>query len=289
MIPIGSPKVALLAVGLVLSLGGVAVAHHSLGISVDYDHMRAVEGTVKTVNWTNPHVSYVVESEAKNGEPARTLVFEAWSPGDLSRSGWTKLYLQPGDHAVFHYAPHRDGTPGGFLLSRHLLSPHRRVLRFVESGGLAERIRESDVLFPLIELVHVLSICLVVGSILAVDLRLLGLASIHWSVSRVTQGVLPLSFGAFVVAVASGSLVFISNASKYLDNSYFAAKNSSDLRRRPKRGNFSRNNRQRPATVGKRHATAACGTAGRRTIDPFVGFSGRMRALDRVYDESRMR
>jgi hypothetical protein len=34
----------------------------------------------------------------------------------LTRSGWTKRSLQPGDHAVFHYAPLRDGNPGGFLL-----------------------------------------------------------------------------------------------------------------------------------------------------------------------------
>ena len=38
------------------------------------------------------------------------------APGVLTRSGWTKRSLQPGDHAVFRYAPLRDGNPGGFLL-----------------------------------------------------------------------------------------------------------------------------------------------------------------------------
>ena len=38
------------------------------------------------------------------------------SPGVLTRSGWTKRSLQPGDHAVFRYAPLRDGNPGGSLL-----------------------------------------------------------------------------------------------------------------------------------------------------------------------------
>jgi hypothetical protein len=94
----------------------------------------------------------------------------------------------------------------------------------LETSGLADSIRENDLLFPLIESVHVLSICLVVGSILAVDLRLLGLASINQPVSRVTRGILPLTWSAFVVAVASGSLMFISNAAKYLDNGYFVAK-----------------------------------------------------------------
>ena len=97
-------------------------------------------------------------------------------------------------------------------------------ISYFENSALADNVRENDLLFPLIESVHVLSICLVVGSILAVDLRLLGLASIHRSVSRVTNGILPLTWSAFAVAVASGSLLFISNATKYLENGYFLAK-----------------------------------------------------------------
>jgi hypothetical protein len=97
-------------------------------------------------------------------------------------------------------------------------------ISYFEGSGLADNIRENDVLFPLIESVHVVAICLVVGSILVVDLRLLGLASIHRSVSRVTSGILPLTWSAFAVAVASGTLLFISNATKYLENGYFVAK-----------------------------------------------------------------
>ena len=98
------------------------------------------------------------------------------------------------------------------------------LISYLENSRLADNIRENDLLFPFIELVHVLSICLVVGSILAVDLRLLGLASIRRSVSRVTHGILPLTWCAFVVAVASGGLLFISNATKYLGNGFFIAK-----------------------------------------------------------------
>ena len=97
-------------------------------------------------------------------------------------------------------------------------------ISYFENSGLADNIRENDVLFPLIESTHVVAICLVVGSILVVDLRLLGLASIHRSLSRVTSGILPLTWSAFAVAVASGTLLFISNATKYLGNGYFVAK-----------------------------------------------------------------
>ena len=94
----------------------------------------------------------------------------------------------------------------------------------LESSPWAESIRENDVLFPLLESVHVLAICLVIGTILAVDLRLLGLASVDRPVTRVAGGTLPLTWSAFAVALASGSLLFISNATKYLANDYFIAK-----------------------------------------------------------------
>lgn len=98
------------------------------------------------------------------------------------------------------------------------------LIAYFEDSGLADNIRENDVLFPLIESVHVVAICLVVGSVLAVDLRLLGLASTSRPVSRVIEGILPLTWAAFAVALASGSLLFISNATKYLENGYFVAK-----------------------------------------------------------------
>ena len=105
------------------------------------------------------------------------------------------------------------------------------LIAYLESSGLADNIRENDVLFPLIESVHVLAICLVVGSILAVDLRLLGdclCSSLGRRASR--AGILPLTWCAFVVAVGSGGLMFISNATKYLGNGFFVAKIAADRR-----------------------------------------------------------
>ena len=100
----------------------------------------------------------------------------------------------------------------------------QEFISYFEDSALADNIRENDLLFPLIESVHVVSICLVVGSILVIDLRLLGLASINRPVSRITKAILPLTWIAFAVAAASGLLLFISNATKYLENGYFVAK-----------------------------------------------------------------
>jgi Family of unknown function (DUF6152) len=115
MIEMASPRTVFLAASLIFGFCGIAAAHHS-NAAYDIEHLQTMEGTVKTVNWTNPHITFVIEKDAKNGEPASTWVFEVSSPGVLTRSGWTKRSLQPGDHAIFRYAPLRDGNPGGFLL-----------------------------------------------------------------------------------------------------------------------------------------------------------------------------
>lgn len=115
------PKAVFLAACCFVAFIGTAVAHHS-GAAYDHSRLQNVEGTVKQVNWTNPHISFVIEIDAKDGAQPGTLAFEASSPGVLSRSGWTKRSLQVGDHATFHYSPLRDGRPGGYLVSVTLQS-----------------------------------------------------------------------------------------------------------------------------------------------------------------------
>lgn len=89
---------------------------------------------------------------------------------------------------------------------------------------IAAAIRENSLLFPSIETVHVMAVTLVFGSILVVDLRLLGITWRHRSLSRVTADMLPVTWIAFVVAAISGSLMFVSNALVYGKNVYFWAK-----------------------------------------------------------------
>jgi len=121
MIEMPSSRLVFVAATLLVGFGGIAAAHHS-NAAYDLEHQKIVGGTVKTVNWTNPHITFVVDTDAKDAEPANTWVFEVSSPGVLTRSGWTKRSLQPGDHATFRYAPLRDGTTSGFLTKVTLAS-----------------------------------------------------------------------------------------------------------------------------------------------------------------------
>jgi len=109
---ISSVRRKLLALaGVVLPLA--ASAHHSTA-NYDMEHLVPLEGTVRTVSWTNPHITFVIAA-AKVGGEEELWTFEASSPGVLGRSGWTKQSVRPGDQAVFYYAPLRAGGHGGLL------------------------------------------------------------------------------------------------------------------------------------------------------------------------------
>ncbi|HMA49826.1 MAG TPA: DUF6152 family protein [Magnetospirillaceae bacterium] len=98
-----------------LAAAGPALAHHSTA-AYDMDNLASLQGTVKSISWSNPHIVFVVDIDGKEGAAAQAWSFEASSPGVLSRSGWSKRSLQPGDHATFSFAPLRSGGQGGFLL-----------------------------------------------------------------------------------------------------------------------------------------------------------------------------
>ncbi|MGX7895949.1 DUF6644 family protein [Tsuneonella sp. HG222] len=94
----------------------------------------------------------------------------------------------------------------------------------LEQTGLAQAIQESLTAFPLLEVAHVWAIALVVGSIFLFDLRLLGVASKSYPLDRLMRTVLPVTVGAFVFAVLTDFLMFVSRATSYLGNPVFLIK-----------------------------------------------------------------
>jgi hypothetical protein len=105
---------ALLTAGLVV-VNSPVLAHHS---SAMFDDARVVElsGTVKELQWTNPHVwlQVVVEDKAKGARTEWSI--EGGSPNSLSRNGWRSTTFKPGDAVTVRVNPMKDGTAaGGFV------------------------------------------------------------------------------------------------------------------------------------------------------------------------------
>jgi hypothetical protein len=98
------------------------------------------------------------------------------------------------------------------------------ILQYLYDTSLATAMREGASLFPWIESIHVLAITLVVGTIAIVDLRLIGFSAHRRSANRLIKDMLPFTWGAFAVAVVTGTLMFISNAPSYWANTEFRVK-----------------------------------------------------------------
>ena len=93
----------------------------------------------------------------------------------------------------------------------------------LENLTISANIAESW-LFPFLESIHVLSSTFLVGSIMMVDLRLLGLAARDHPVSRITKEVVPWTLGACALSALTGVGMFITQASRYVDNRPFQIK-----------------------------------------------------------------
>jgi hypothetical protein len=85
-------------------------------------------------------------------------------------------------------------------------------------------LRESDVVFPLVESVHVLAISLIVGTIVTVDLRVGGFILRGEPLTRVTRALLPYTWYGFALMVMTGLPLFAAEAVKLYANPAFRVK-----------------------------------------------------------------
>jgi hypothetical protein len=122
-----SPLAALACpVVLAALLGAVSapiLAHHSFSM---FDRTRTVtlRGTVRQLQWTNPHCFLQVLVEDPSGPQEWSI--EMNSPLGMYRVGWRPRTFQSGDKVTVTFNPMKDGGLGGALVSA--ISPSGRVL-----------------------------------------------------------------------------------------------------------------------------------------------------------------
>jgi uncharacterized protein DUF6152 len=87
----------ILSLAAALLIAAVPVlAHHA--ISAEFDSAKPVKftGTVKSVDWMNPHIYVNIEAKDESGKTVLYSV-EGGPPNSLFRQGWRKDSLKPGD------------------------------------------------------------------------------------------------------------------------------------------------------------------------------------------------
>jgi hypothetical protein len=102
---------AIAAVALASLLTGPAFAHHSYTM-FDMEKNVSLQGTVKEIQWTNPHIwIQLLVTDAATGNEVEWSI-EGSSPNMLTRAGWTRHALKAGDKAVIVVHPVKSGGKG---------------------------------------------------------------------------------------------------------------------------------------------------------------------------------
>jgi hypothetical protein len=96
-----------------------------------------------------------------------------------------------------------------------------------ENTVVGETIRSSQWMFPVIESVHLLALVLIAGAVLLVDIRLFGLGLRRQPVAELARDAQPWLIGSLIVMLASGFLLFLSEATKCYYSLAFSVKMAS--------------------------------------------------------------
>ncbi len=92
-----------------MTLANVAFAHHG---TANYDTSKTitVKGAVSDFQFINPHVLIAMDGKDESGK-LQKWQGELTSPNRLSRAGWTKSSVKPGDTLTISGYPAKSGSP----------------------------------------------------------------------------------------------------------------------------------------------------------------------------------
>jgi hypothetical protein len=102
--------------------------------------------------------------------------------------------------------------------------PAAQIFEAIQASSIGTAIRQSLVVFPVVETVHVVSLSLSVGLILISDLRLIGAALTDVGIAEVMRPLRRWMLTGFALMFASGGLLFWAEAAKCYRSGAFRLK-----------------------------------------------------------------
>ena len=96
-------------------------------------------------------------------------------------------------------------------------------MQAIERFWISSLMRESTWLYPAIETIHLLGMAVLFGSIVLVDLRLMGIGR-DIDPQRLFRFAIPLTLAGFLLAGASGFMLFLTEASTFITSRLFVLK-----------------------------------------------------------------
>lgn len=126
-----------LAFGVAASLLCAPLAAHHGYAAYETDRKVTIQGTVTAWFWANPHCVLQVDVTDEHGQTVHWSA-ETENPTTMTRQGWAKDSLKPGDQVTVAVLPVKNGKPIG------------RIIEVVLSSGqhLAGRINPATEVKP---------------------------------------------------------------------------------------------------------------------------------------------
>jgi hypothetical protein len=117
---------AFLIAGCFLLVSSPISAHHGTS-GYDMEKVITLNGTVTSFNWSNPHCLVHIDVRDSKGD-VKDWIVELAAPTLMTRNGWTKDSIKPGDEVVAETHPAKNGATTG------LSGASTSILKFVVNG-----------------------------------------------------------------------------------------------------------------------------------------------------------
>ena len=106
---------AMSVAGAVLMGAMPVMGHHSPQAEFDLFKKVMVKGTVKKMEWINPHPSLLVDVKDEKTGQVKTWQFEVDGVSTLRRAGVSRTILKFGEPVTVEYYPAWNGAEHGFV------------------------------------------------------------------------------------------------------------------------------------------------------------------------------
>jgi hypothetical protein len=123
---------AMLAALLLLPSRGFS--HHGSS-AYDFTQLITAKATVTNLVWRNPHCMLQFDVKDEKGV-VTSWSLEMYNPLWMSRAGWNKDTLKPGDEIVVTFHPAKNGTGNAYIrIPECKIVFHGQSLNLDENGG----------------------------------------------------------------------------------------------------------------------------------------------------------
>ncbi|MBV9768800.1 MAG: hypothetical protein JOZ32_04445 [Bryobacterales bacterium] len=99
--------------------------------------------------------------------------------------------------------------------------PFCETFEWIERTRAGDFLRHSKSLFPIVESIHLIGLALFVGTLLLIDMGLLGIAMRRQPIAQVAAALAPWTWSGFVLLLITGPFMFTAQAIKWHDNPIF--------------------------------------------------------------------